>query len=62
MHKYAQKYAEKCENMDSLCKKIEKYATNMQIYAQICSSNMPKYAEICQIYAQISTKYAQICK
>ena len=52
------KYAEKCENMDSLCKKIEKYATNMHIYAQICSSNMQKYARICR---NICTNMHKIC-
>ena len=57
MQNYAQKYnAKRCENMDSLCKNIEKYATNMQLCAQICSSNMQKYAKICTIYAKICIK------
>ena len=47
--------------MDSLSKNIEKYAKNMQLYAQICSSNMQnmqKYAKYMQKHAQNMHKYA----
>ena len=44
--------------MDSLSKNIEKYAKNMQLYAQICRSNMQKYARICK---NICTNMHKIC-
>ena len=63
MHKYTQimcdKYANICENMDSICK-------YMQIYVKTCTQNMQLYVKIGNLYALIrqhmQIKYANICQ
>ena len=63
MHKYTQimcdKYANICENMDSICK-------YMQIYVKICTQNMQLYVKLCNLYAficqNIPIKFANMCQ